>query len=227
MKYEWILFDVDGTLFDYESAEAFALEATLKKYGHKASPEFIKMYGLINSKLFGQLELAQITVEELKTKRFKLLLNQFGFNIHEGEFSNQYIEYLSNASQLLPGAVETVKALHSKCNLILITNGISKVQRSRLHASELNAYLDDIVISEEVGFAKPSKKIFDIAFERMNQPSKEKTLIVGDSLGSDMAGGVNYGMDTCWYNPTGMQNNRCFKVTYEIQDLMEVLKLVE
>ena len=227
MKYKWILFDADGTLFDYDSAEAFALETTLETFGQKATPTFFKMYASINSSLFRELERGQITLKELKTKRFKLLLNQFGFDIKEDDFSRQYIVNLSGASQLLPGAIETVKALHSRCRMLLITNGISKVQRSRLNASELKVYMDDAVISEEVSVAKPSKKIFDIAFKKMNMPAKKKVLIVGDSLGSDMAGGVNYGIDTCWYNPLGIQNDREFEVTYEIQDLREVVKIVE
>lgn len=227
MKYKWILFDADGTLFDYDSAEAFALKATLETFGQKAKPTFFKMYASINSDLFRELERGRITLKELKTKRFKLLFNQLGFDIKEDDFSRRYIINLSGASQLLPGAVETVKALHSKCRMLLITNGISKVQRSRLNASELKAYMNDVVISEEVGIAKPSRKIFEIAFKKMNMPVKKEVLIVGDSLGSDMAGGVNYGIDTCWYNPLGVKNDREFEVTYEIKDLREVTKLVE
>jgi YjjG family noncanonical pyrimidine nucleotidase len=227
MKYKWILFDADGTLFDYDSAEAFALKTTLEAFGQKATPTFFKMYASINSGLFRELERGRITLKELKTKRFKLLFNQLGFDIKEDDFSRRYIINLSGASQLLPGAVETVKALHSKCRMLLITNGISKVQRSRLNASELKRYINDAVISEEVGVAKPSIKIFDVAFKKMNMPVKKEVLIVGDSLGSDMTGGVNYGIDTCWYNPLGVKNDREFEVTYEIKDLREVTKLVE
>ena len=126
----------------------------------------------------------------------------------------------------MPGAIETVKALYSKCKLLIITNGIGEVQRSRFNASELKSYFDDVVISDEVGAAKPSKEIFDIAFEKMNMPAKKETLIVGDSLTSDMYGGVNFGIDTCWYNPLGIQNDQDFEVTYEIQNLEQVINLV-
>lgn len=226
MKYRWILFDADGTLFDYDSAESFAFNTTIEKHGYEATPDSLKMYRRINSRLFRELEMGKIKSKELRTKRFKLLFGQYNFKIEVNEFSRQYLENLSKASELLPGAIETVKALCSKCNLIIITNGIGNVQRSRFNASELKSYFDDLVISDEVGVAKPSKEIFDIAFEKMNMPEKKDTLIVGDSLTSDMSGGVNFGIDTCWYNPVGMQNDQDFEVTYEIQNLEQIINLV-
>lgn len=226
MKYRWILFDADGTLFDYDSAEFFAFKTTLEKYGYSATPDSLKMYRRINSRLFRELEIGQIKAKELRTKRFKLLFSQLNFKIDVNEFSRQYLGNLSKASQLLPEALKTVKALSSKYKLLIITNGVGEVQRSRLNASELKPYFEDIVTSDEVGAAKPSKAIFDIAFEKMNMPAKKETLIVGDSLTSDMCGGVNFGIDTCWYNPFGMQNDQNFEVTYEIQNLEQIINFV-
>lgn len=226
MKYTWILFDADGTLFDYDSAESSAFKTTLERHGYDATPDSLKMYQRINSRLFRELEMGQIKAKELRTKRFKLLFSQLNFKIDVNEFSRQYLGNLSKASRLLPGALETVKTLYSKCKLLIITNGIGEVQRSRLNASELKPYFDDVVISDEVGAAKPSKEIFDIAFGKMNMPAKKETLIVGDSLTSDMRGGVNFGIDTCWYNPLGMQNNQDFEITYEIQNLEQLINLV-
>ena len=226
MKYRWILFDADGTLFAYDSAESFAFKTTLEKHGYGATPDSLKLYRRINSRLFRELEMGQIKAKELRTKRFKLLFSELDFNIEVNEFSRQYLGNLSKGSELLPGAIETVKALNSKCKLLIITNGIGEVQRSRFNASELKSYFDDVVISDEVGAAKPSKEIFDIAFEKMNMPAKKETLIVGDSLTSDMYGGVNFGIDTCWYNPLGIQNDQDFEVTYEIQNLEQVINLV-
>ena len=226
MKYRWILFDADGTLFDYDSAESFAFKTTLESHDYDATPDSLKMYRRINSRLFRELEMGQIKAKELRTKRFKLLFSQLNFKIDVNEFSHQYLGNLSKASRLLPGALETVTALYSKCKLLIITNGIGEVQRSRFNASELKPYFEDIIISDEVGAAKPSKEIFDIVFEKMNMPAKKETLIVGDSLTSDMSGGVNFGIDTCWYNPLGMNNDQDLLVTYEIQNLEQVIKFV-
>lgn len=225
MKYRWIIFDADGTLFDYDRAEFFAFKTTLENHGYRATEASLKKYRKINTRLFRELEMGQIEAKEIRTKRFHLLFSQLKFKIDVNEFSRQYLGNLSKATELLPEALETVKALYSKCRLLIITNGIGDVQRPRFNASGLKPYFDDIVISEEIGAAKPSRKIFDIAFEMMNMPGKEETLIVGDSLTSDMAGGIKYGIDTCWYNPSGMQNEKGFEVTYEIQNLQQIISI--
>lgn len=226
MKYRWILFDADGTLFDYDTAEHSALRKTVEEYGYEGTPELHWIYRTINSGLFSELEEGKISSEELRVKRFQVLFSQFGYEIEIDAFSRRYLTNMSRASELLPGAMETVRALQSRCKLIIVTNGISEVQRSRFEATALQSYFADIVISDEVGVSKPSKEIFDIAFERMNMPAKRETMIVGDSLTSDMAGGINYGIDTCWYNPSCIQNDLDLEVTHEIRSLQQLTSLV-
>ncbi|NNG00902.1 MAG: noncanonical pyrimidine nucleotidase, YjjG family [Desulfobacteraceae bacterium] len=226
MKYKWILFDADGTLFDYDTAERVALTKTLANYGCAPASEVLESYRSINSRMFRMLESGQITPQRLRTRRFEMLFDEFEYDLDPAEVSPHYLENLSRESTLLPGAIKTVKALHQKCRMMIITNGLSEVQRPRLTGAELNPYIDDILISDEVGSAKPAVEIFDIAFQKMGMPVKAETMIVGDSLTSDMAGGVNYGIDTCWYNPGELKNGHGIEVTYEIRQLEQLVDLV-
>jgi FMN phosphatase YigB (HAD superfamily) len=128
---------------------------------------------------------------------------------------------------MIEGASGILDKLSSRYVLTLITNGISSVQRSRLKAAGIEKYFKKIVISEEIGFKKPDKKFFDEALRQNINPLKEEILVIGDSLSSDILGGINYGLDTCWYNPEGKTNTSGITPEYEISSLDELLKIVE
>ncbi|MDX9954606.1 MAG: HAD-IA family hydrolase [Anaerolineae bacterium] len=141
-------------------------------------------------------------------------------------FSTCYLERLGQAGHLLPGAVALLEALSGKIGLALITNGIAAVQRSRLACSDLERYFDAVIISEEVGAAKPDAAIFDAAFAAMGCPPKATVLMVGDSLTSDITGGIAYGLDTCWFNPQAKPRPVGLQLRYEIRRLDEILDLI-
>lgn len=226
MKYDWILFDADNTLFDYEKAEANALGSTFNEIGAYFQPHYAERYKLINTQIWLDFEAGKISQERLRTRRFELLLDEIGVVFDPEAFGNRYLEYLAQSADLIRGAEDVVRQLHDEAGLVLITNGIKEVQRSRFEKSALKDYFAGIVISGEVGSAKPDKGIFDAAFEKMNCPAKSRVLIVGDSLTSDMKGGAAYGIDTCWYNPKGALNNQDFHITYEIGRLEELAPLL-
>jgi putative hydrolase of the HAD superfamily len=138
-----------------------------------------------------------------------------------------YLANLAQGTYLLDGAEEVVQALHGQVGLLVITNGLKEVQRPRLANSAIAAYIDAVVISDEVGFSKPDPRIFDIAFQKMDHPAKEEVLMVGDSLTSDMPGGIAYGIDTCWYNPDQRPRPPELDICYEIQRLVDLLPIVE
>ena len=128
---------------------------------------------------------------------------------------------------LLPGAAETIHKLHPDHKMLIVTNGIADVQRPRFDNSEIKRYFENIIISDEIGAAKPAAEFFDIAFKAMGEPDKKDVMIIGDSLTSDMAGGIKYGIDTCWYNPNKTQNTTSMNITYEIFELYELFKIVK
>jgi len=227
MKYEAILFDVDGTLFDFEKAEDNALERVMGHFEIDYDKEYhLKYYKDINAKVWDEFEREQITVEKLKTERFRRFFEGLGMNIDIEEISSRYSDFLSQGAFLLEGAEELVSKLHGKYKLALVTNGLSAIQNIRLKNSPISKYFDTVVISEEVGVAKPNPEILRITFERMGHTNKLKAIIVGDSLKSDIKGGINFGIDTCWFNPRKINNESNIKPTYEINKLYELLEII-
>ena len=181
----------------------------------------------INIELFSSLEQGLITSTELKTKRFKLLFSEFKINQEVEVFSKIYLRNLSKGSMLIPGTLDTIRALHPEFKMFIVTNGMSEVQRPRFDNSEINQYFIDILISDEIGVAKPAKEFFDVIFRRIGEPNKSDIIIIGDSLTSDMAGGINFGIDTCWFNPHHIKNKNNINISYEINKLHELIKIVK
>jgi YjjG family noncanonical pyrimidine nucleotidase len=221
-RYDTLLFDADGTLFDYDRAETWALSQTFAQYGHAFRPGYGELYRRVNGPLWDALEQGDVTQDRLKVLRFELLFDELGLAVDPAAFSESYSRQLGKGTFLIDGALEIVAELSQDFRLFIITNGLTDVQRPRFSASAIGRYFVDWIISEEVGFAKPDPRLFDIAFERMGRPAKERVLIIGDSLTSDIAGGIAYGIDTCWFNPTGREADPTMPTTYEIRDLAQL-----
>ncbi|MCP4356826.1 MAG: noncanonical pyrimidine nucleotidase, YjjG family [Chloroflexi bacterium] len=225
MRYTWLLFDADHTLFDFDSAEVKALRNAFAEFGFPYNGRTADIYRTINQQIWQQLERGEITVGELRTTRFLRLFTAVGVQTDPLPFSDSYLRHLSQCGDLIVGAEETIQQLSQNYQLALITNGLSDVQRPRLAASPLTQYFTAVTISDEVGFTKPDPRIFDIAFSAMNQPAKSKVIIIGDSLTSDMQGGHDYGIDTCWFNPNGKTRNG-LPLTFEIKHLSELINIL-
>jgi len=226
VKYDWIFFDADGTLFDYEAAQAAALEGAFEMCGLSYAPEIGPLYSEINVDIWRDFELGAISQEKLKTARFDRLFEAVGLTADSAEFSRHYLEILGAQTGLLDGAEDLVGALTGKVGMLLITNGLAEVQKPRFAASSIGGLFSEVVISEEVGLAKPDPAIFDLAFNRIGRPPRSSVLVVGDSLTSDIAGGIAAGLDTCWYNPGGVANGHGVEPKYEIRELPEILDLL-
>lgn len=226
LKYTWLLLDADGTLFDYDAAEAAAIAKTFRDIGLGFRERYAEVYRHINGRIWREFEQGEITAREIRTERFARLFREIGLEADPGTFGERYLANLGERADLIDGAEAVVRALHRVVGLVLITNGLQDVQRSRLSRSAIARYLHDVVISEEVGASKPDRRIFDAAFERMGGPGKEDVLIVGDSLTSDIVGGSDYGIDTCWFNPQGKACDLDVSICYEIGVLRELLTIV-
>jgi YjjG family noncanonical pyrimidine nucleotidase len=228
MKYEWLLFDADGTLFDYDAAEKTALSSTFEAYDLPFSDTVLNLYRNINGHLWQAFEQGDISQESVKTERFKRLFDAVGIReeLSIDAFSQLYLEHLGNCTFLIPHAESVLSELSDKVQLALITNGLSRVQRSRLSQSTIGHYFDPILISEELGVAKPDPGIFDAAFMAMGNPDKSTVLIIGDSLSSDIKGGRDYGIDTCWHNPHANSSVSSGESDYVIQNLLQILDIL-
>lgn len=225
MTYTWLLFDADNTLFDFNLAEVKALANSFAEFKLPYNGRTGDTYRLINQKIWQQLERGEITPDELQSTRFLRLFEAIGIQADPEPFGRAYLRHLANCGDLIDGAESMMQQLRQTYRLGLITNGLSDVQRPRLAASPLHDTFETITISDEIGYAKPDPRIFDVAFAAMGQPAKNEVLMIGDSLSSDMQGGVNYQIDTCWFNPHGKTGNG-LPLTYEIQQLSELLTIL-
>ncbi|CAH0196639.1 Pyrimidine 5'-nucleotidase YjjG [Peribacillus sp. Bi96] len=226
MKYEIIFFDVDDTLLDFGISEKRALHNTFLEFGLPTGvEEYEGSYQEISRVLWRDLEQGIIHLTDLGVERFKRLFLKHELKIHADAFSQAYLRYLSKEIHLVPGAAEVCRNLEG-CRLAIITNGFTTVQTARIGGSPLCQTFEHLIVSQEAGFQKPERGIFDYAFSKLMITEKSKALIVGDSLTSDIQGGLNYGMDTCWYNPHQKDNNSGIKPTYEISKLTDLLEVV-
>jgi YjjG family noncanonical pyrimidine nucleotidase len=227
MRYTWLLFDADGTLFDYDKAETQAIRQTFEQFGHPYLASYLACYRPINHQLWLDLERGAITPAALQVRRFELLLEALHLQGDPAAFSACYLQNLAGAWALIDGAEGLIRSLYQKYHMMVITNGLRDVQRPRLNASPIGKYFDDVVVSEEIGFAKPSAGFFDVAFARMNYPDKRRVLLIGDSLSADIQGGINYGIDTCWFNPKHLPRPEGLDIRYEIGFLPQFIILLE
>ena len=225
--YPWLWFDADGTLFDYDRAEAAALKNTFHSLTLPFEDAYLDVYRKINHRLWQALERQEITQAVLRNRRFELLMEAIQVSGSPEEMSSTYVEQLSICSELMEGAYEVLQRLHEKSQIAIVTNGLQAVQRGRLEHSAIRGFIQELIISEEIGAAKPGRAFFDAAFARCGHPAKSDVLIIGDSLSSDIQGGVDYGIDTCWYNLTGEVKPENLPITYEIASLAELLKIIE
>jgi YjjG family noncanonical pyrimidine nucleotidase len=225
MKYSWLLFDADGTLFDYDKAESAALRKTFSGFDLRFRDPYLALYQRFNGQLWSDFEKGLVSQQEIRTRRFELLFDEIGQSCDLEAFGELYLVHLAQGTDLIDGAHEVVRALYGRVGLLIITNGIPEVQRPRFGRSAIRDYFADVVISGEVSAAKPSPRIFDAAFEIMGDPARDQVLIVGDSLTSDIAGGSSYGIGTCWFNPAGDPRPSAPRIDHEIGTLDQLLTL--
>lgn len=220
MSYRVILFDADGTLLDYERAQAHALQRAFAVFGLAYDPQsHLKQYRQISQAMWREYEEGRISADALRVERFRRLLEQGGITLSPEAFSDRYLGELSQTSFVADGALELLARLHGRYLLGVVTNGLSSVQHARVEHSGLAQYLGCVVVSEEVGFAKPDPRIFVCALKRIRHRDRSSVLVVGDSLDADVGGAVAFGVDACWLNLEGRQNTHGPFPAYQIRRL--------
>lgn len=228
MKYEVILFDADDTLFDYTLSEEYALKKVFIEHQIELMQSHVEQYRWVNQQLWNDYEKGRVTLDFLRHERFRRLFAEIQVEMDAVHFSERYIQYLGEGSFLIEGSEKLInQLLKNGHRTAIITNGIKQTQQSRIGRSTLANSFEHIIISGDTGYSKPHTGIFDFAFDKLNLSDKSKVLIVGDSLTSDIQGGINYGIDTCWFNPKQQTNESTIKPTYEIQYLLELLHILK
>lgn len=201
-RYDHILLDADNTLFDFDLAEHKALQRAMTERGYPFTPEAEQCYLTINRELWAAFDRGEVTQAWLTVERFRRLDQTLGGQNDPELFNRDYLTYLGQNSDLLPGALELCQKLHEAgCTLSIATNGVARVQHARMEASPLRRYISHLFISEELGAQKPQRAFFEPMLQRLNVTDKSRCLMVGDNLGSDVRGGLLAGLPSVWYNP--------------------------
>ncbi|WP_434309762.1 YjjG family noncanonical pyrimidine nucleotidase [Hominifimenecus sp. rT4P-3] len=226
--YDWIFFDADGTLLDFATTERHALERTFRQFGYPFDEAIRKRYEDINHGLWKDFERGRITKDDVLNNRFSRLFREIGVVRGENDraFEKAYQDALAEGTDVTEGAEEVLSYLKGKYFLYVATNGVASTQYKRLRQSGLARYFDGIFVSEEIGFQKPQKEYFSACFAKIPGIIPERTLIVGDSLTSDMAGGQAAGMATCWFHGEEEANTEDLPITMEIRRLTELKEIL-
>lgn len=227
MKYEVLFFDADDTLFDFKKSENFALDKLMSSIDTDLEKSYcIEIYKEINNNIWKEFEQNLISSDELKIERFKRFADKINLSQDPKILSNMYVNFLAEASFIYKETEELLSYLYKKYKIVIITNGLTSVQNKRIKESIIKDYFDAVIISDEIKIAKPDPKIFDYALNVINHTNKESVLMIGDSLSSDVKGGVNAGIDTCWFNPNNKKNNSSLIPKYEISTLLELKNIL-
>lgn len=226
-----VFLDLDDTILDFHKAEHLALSKSLKELGITPSPDMLNRYSEINLWHWKQLELGRLTRNEVLIGRYRRLFEEFELDASAEDAQALYEHNLSIGHYFMPGAEELLEKLHGKYRLYIASNGTATVQHSRIKSANLARYFDDIFISQEIGADKPSHEFFERAFEKIPDARKSETVIMGDSLTSDIRGGENFGIETIWFNPKHKENytlttENPVHPSYEIDVLSEILNII-
>ena len=225
-KYTTLLFDADQTLLDFHRSEHEAVTDCLEAFSVPANDETIAKYSEINTMYWKMLERGEIEKTKLYSERWRAFAEYYGYDIDAKKISELYLDSLSQKAYVLDGAEQLCQTLSKHCRLYIITNGNKKVQNGRMGKLALSNLFIDRFVSEEIGFEKPSVEYFNIVKSKIPNFDPKTTLVIGDSLTSDIQGGINAGLDTCWYNPQRKLAPEGMNITYIVSKLSEIEDIV-
>lgn len=227
MKYLYLLFDADDTLFDFPRASARAFSFMCGRHGIPDTPEVRQLYHQINEALWAAFDRGEVTKEFVTLERYVRFLRALGSAEDPARCNEDYLSALGEGVYPLPYAEEVCRTLAERGHrLYIVTNAVASVQRSRLQGSVFSRYITDAFISEDAGASKPSAAYYDYVRRRLPDLSAENCLVIGDSLATDIRGANNAGLPCCWFNPGGTPRPEDLRIDYEIADLRQLLKIV-
>ena len=225
--FEFLFLDLDDTILDFHKAERLALGKTFQQFGLEPTEEVRSRYSLINKAHWERLERKELTREEVLVGRFAVLFHEFGLEVEPERCARAYEDNLSVGHYFLPGAEAALERLSRKYKLYLASNGTAKVQAGRLASANISHYFEEIFVSQEIGANKPDLAYFERCFARIPGFDPQKAMIVGDSLTSDILGGKQAGVATCWVNPKGLPGREDIVPDYQIPALSHLEALLE
>ena len=225
-NFDFLLFDADNTLFDFDRAEDAALRQVLAERGYPDDDATRSLYLSINRDLWARLDRGEVTQSFLVVERFAAFTRAMGRDDDPVAFNRDYLDRLAQGSFLLPGAEALCRRLAPHCTLAIITNGVGRAQRGRFQRSPLAEVIPHLFISEEVGASKPSPAFFEPVLRQLGITRRERVLVVGDNLSTDIRGGLDCGLPTAWYNPGHLPNHTPWTPRWECSNYTQLEELV-
>lgn len=225
VRYHHVLLDLDHTLLDTDTSLQLAFADAMNAVGADATDRY-PTFDEINQALWRKVEAQELTPPQVHLARFVTLNDQLKLDANPQDMADAFAQGMGAHGELYPGAHELLDELADIATLALITNGLSEIQRARISRLGIEKHFDAITISAEVGIAKPRAEIFDHTFDALGKPDRSTAVMVGDNLGSDIAGGNNAGIATCWYNPHGRASSDAHPSTHTIGALPQLMPIV-
>ena len=227
MKYPYLLFDADNTLFDFDAANRSAFHRVCTEHDIPESEEAFRLYEKLNDQLWTAFDRGEVTKNFLVIERFRRYLSAIGYDRDPEACNRTHLTALGQSAVLLPRALEVCRTLSRAHTLYIVTNAVASVQKYRLAKSAIAPYITDAFISEDAGAGKPTREYFDYVFAHAPGLRKDNCLLIGDSITSDISGAVDYGLPCCWFNPKGAPRPADLPIDYEITDLQQLYDIVE
>lgn len=222
-----IFLDLDETILDFTKAERIALKNTLEHFGAPSGDSVLERYHDINIEHWKRLEKGELTREQVKVGRYEQLFSELGLSADASAVTRYYEGRLKIGHYFIDGAQEMLNSLFGIYRLFLVTNGSQRVQDGRIESAGIKGLFDGIFVSETVGYNKPDKRFFESCFDKIPDFSKAESIIIGDSLTSDILGGKNCGIKTVWFNKNNVENKTDIIPDYEIDSLNQIRALIE
>ena len=227
MKYTHFLFDLDNTILNFSASSVHAFSYMLSQYKIVQESDYYDTYRKINKAVWEELEAGIINQQMLRRKRFGQFFEYIGIeNMDALEANALYLEGIVKYPVYCDGALELLESLQGRVEMAVLTNGLKEVQRPRMATTGLDKYFSVIVVSDEIGVAKPQTSFFDYALDKLGYPERSKCLMIGDSLMSDILGANDSNIDSCWYNPKGSENLSGVQAKIEIKNLLDLEQYV-
>ncbi len=224
-KYTTLYFDLDNTLLDFSAAEHSAIRKLFALHNLPITDEGIAKYSAINLTWWERFEKGEIQKDEIYAGRFKEYLDFYHLKADQYKMADDYFDFLSEGYDLIEGADKALEYIKNKGYTVCITtNGMSRTQYRRIDNCSIKNYFDYIFVSEDAGHQKPETEYFDYVMAHTNEKDKSKILVIGDSMSSDILGGINFGVDTCWLNPKGVRGK--YSANYEIANIMQICDIL-
>ena len=224
---EILFLDLDDTILDFHKAERLAIAKTLTAFDLEPTEDILTRYHDINLMHWQMLERGELTRPQVLTGRFRMLFEELGRQVDAQAVARVYEKNLGIGHYFLPGALEAVQTLQKSYRLFLASNGTATVQHSRLTSAGLYPYFEKVFVSQELGYNKPAKEFFDACAAQIPGYAPEKAMMVGDSLSSDILGGINAGLPTCWVNPHHKPHPENITPDYQIEALSQLPELLQ